>query len=196
MKTQILTLFLALPGAALAQDSAGLDAADFKGRPYSPYADRDYPTRLLFGDVHVHSGLSADAGGGGTRLMPRDAGAMLYLQGDLGDFLREGLDFAEDALVSNLEDLVREVWGSPGAAEVSLETLIVQLGQAAVRDHHRPPTLPTRRDVHTDIPTDIPTDPHPRARESFGGGGDKKNKRMSYEENKFVRAIECIVCKH
>ena len=39
---------------------------------YSPYADREFPTRLLFGETHVHSALSADAGGGGTRLMPRD----------------------------------------------------------------------------------------------------------------------------
>jgi len=73
MKTQILTLFLALPGAALAQDSAGLDAADFKGRPYSPYADRGFPTEVYFGDTHVHTSISADAGGGGTRLGPRDA---------------------------------------------------------------------------------------------------------------------------
>ena len=56
-----------------AQDSAGLDAADLKGRPYSPYADRAFPTDVYFGDTHVHTGLSADAGGGGTRLMPRDA---------------------------------------------------------------------------------------------------------------------------
>lgn len=28
---------------------------------------------MFFGDTHVHTGLSADAGGGGTRLMPRDA---------------------------------------------------------------------------------------------------------------------------
>ena len=39
---------------------------------YSPYADRDYPTQLLFGETHIHSALSADAGGGGTTLLPRD----------------------------------------------------------------------------------------------------------------------------
>lgn len=39
---------------------------------YSPYADRDYPTKLLFGETHIHSALSSDAGGGGTTLMPRD----------------------------------------------------------------------------------------------------------------------------
>ncbi|MEH6587615.1 MAG: DUF3604 domain-containing protein [Halioglobus sp.] len=39
---------------------------------YSPYANREFPTQLLFGETHVHSALSADAGGGGTRLMPRD----------------------------------------------------------------------------------------------------------------------------
>ncbi len=43
------------------------------GRPYSPYADRAFPTHVYFGDTHVHTGLSADAGGGGTVLMPRDA---------------------------------------------------------------------------------------------------------------------------
>ena len=41
--------------------------------PYSPYVDKSFPTKVLFGDVHVHTGLSGDAGGGGTRLMPRDA---------------------------------------------------------------------------------------------------------------------------
>ncbi len=43
------------------------------GRPYSPYADRAFPTNVYFGDTHVHTGLSADAGGGGTTLMPRDS---------------------------------------------------------------------------------------------------------------------------
>ncbi|MDV7144635.1 DUF3604 domain-containing protein [Tropicimonas sp. TH_r6] len=59
---------------AAAQDainSEGLSGPS--GRPYSPYADRSYPTQVYFGDTHVHTGLSGDAGGGGTRLMPRDA---------------------------------------------------------------------------------------------------------------------------
>ena len=40
---------------------------------YSPYANQSFPTKVLFGDVHVHTGLSGDAGGSGTRLMPKDA---------------------------------------------------------------------------------------------------------------------------
>jgi Protein of unknown function (DUF3604) len=58
---------------AMAQDSAGLDPEFLKGRPYSPYADRGFPTQVFFGDTHVHTALSADAGGGGTRLLPRDS---------------------------------------------------------------------------------------------------------------------------
>lgn len=79
MKYSLLAFFVSAIGLALAhnvavaQDSAGLDAAEFKGRPYSPYADRAFPTQVYFGDTHVHTGLSADAGGGGTKLMPRDA---------------------------------------------------------------------------------------------------------------------------
>lgn len=42
-------------------------------RPYSPYADRKFPTRPLFGDTHLHTGLSLDAGIFGARLRPRDA---------------------------------------------------------------------------------------------------------------------------
>lgn len=48
-------------------------ASVFKGRPYSPYAERKFPTQVYFGDTHVHTALSTDAGLGGTRLLPRDA---------------------------------------------------------------------------------------------------------------------------
>jgi hypothetical protein len=58
--------------AQYAADPGAAEAA-LPGRPYSPYADRGFPTEVYFGDVHVHTGLSTDAGGGGTRLMPRDA---------------------------------------------------------------------------------------------------------------------------
>ena len=42
-------------------------------RPYSPYADRNFPTRPLFGDTHLHTAVSFDAGIFGARLSPRDA---------------------------------------------------------------------------------------------------------------------------
>lgn len=41
--------------------------------PYSPYAGRNFPTRPFFGDTHLHTGFSFDAGAFGARLTPRDA---------------------------------------------------------------------------------------------------------------------------
>ena len=67
-------LLLLCPTAS-AQDGISPEGlgSQIAGRPYSPYADRTYPAQVYFGDTHVHTGLSADAGGGGTRLMPRDS---------------------------------------------------------------------------------------------------------------------------
>ncbi len=75
-----LTLFalflVSLPQLA-AQDAGTLDAETAKKlygkRPYSPYADRKYPTRPYFGDTHLHTGFSMDAGVWGATLTPRDA---------------------------------------------------------------------------------------------------------------------------
>jgi hypothetical protein len=71
-------IFLALATAvaipAGAQDiPPDATAGVLAGRPYSPYANRAFPERVYFGDTHVHTALSADAGGGGTRLLPRDS---------------------------------------------------------------------------------------------------------------------------
>jgi hypothetical protein len=44
-----------------------------KKRPYSPYANRNFPERPLFGDTHLHTAVSFDAGMLGTTLMPADA---------------------------------------------------------------------------------------------------------------------------
>ena len=41
--------------------------------PYSPYVGRNDPTRPFFGDTHLHTSFSFDAGAFGARLTPRDA---------------------------------------------------------------------------------------------------------------------------
>jgi hypothetical protein len=53
-------------------DKASAEGA-FKKPPYSPYAGRNFPTRPFFGDTHVHTAFSMDAGAFGCRLSPRDA---------------------------------------------------------------------------------------------------------------------------
>jgi hypothetical protein len=40
---------------------------------YSPYANNNYPTRVLWGDTHLHTNLSLDARAGGARLGPEEA---------------------------------------------------------------------------------------------------------------------------
>jgi hypothetical protein len=40
---------------------------------YSPYANRDFPTRPFFGDTHLHTSFSMDAGAFGARLGPKEA---------------------------------------------------------------------------------------------------------------------------
>jgi hypothetical protein len=75
-----------LPTAGAAEHGAGTavpsemgeirpaDPAKFHKEPgYSPYAGRRYPERPLFGDQHVHTGWSADAGMSGATLTPEDA---------------------------------------------------------------------------------------------------------------------------
>jgi hypothetical protein len=80
-----LDLLAALLGSLLlgtlpvqAQDAGAADKAKLEkvhpSKPgYSPYAGRTFPTRPLFGDTHLHTGFSMDAGAFGARLTPRDA---------------------------------------------------------------------------------------------------------------------------
>jgi hypothetical protein len=44
-----------------------------KKPPYSPYAGRHFPERVYWGDTHLHTSFSVDAGAFGCRLTPRDA---------------------------------------------------------------------------------------------------------------------------
>ncbi len=50
-----------------------LSPDSFPKRPYSPPAGRRFPTQVFWGDTHVHTGYSMDAGAFGARLGPRDA---------------------------------------------------------------------------------------------------------------------------
>lgn len=54
-------------------DTAQLEKVHAAKAPYSPYAGRDFPTRPLFGDTHLHTAFSMDAGAFGARLAPVDA---------------------------------------------------------------------------------------------------------------------------
>ena len=77
------SLALILPGIAQdaspgASDVGTLDKSAAEKlfpakRPYSPYAGRNFPTRPLFGDTHLHTSFSMDAGAFGAKLGPSDA---------------------------------------------------------------------------------------------------------------------------
>jgi len=45
----------------------------YPGKAYSPYAQRNFPSEVLWGDTHLHTGLSVDAGLFGARLGLDDA---------------------------------------------------------------------------------------------------------------------------
>ncbi len=67
-----------LPAMAYESDSGALTKQQaervYPTKPaYSPYADRNFPTRPYFGDTHLHTSYSMDAGAFGARLGPRDA---------------------------------------------------------------------------------------------------------------------------
>jgi len=73
-----LIAMLALP--AVAGDTVGLPAPSGAAadafpaqQHFSPYAGRNFPTQVFWGDTHLHTGMSMDAGAFGCRLGPEDA---------------------------------------------------------------------------------------------------------------------------
>ena len=66
---------LALP--ALAMDFGNPSVENLKGlypgKAYSPYAKRSFPSNVYWGDTHLHTGLSLDAGLFGATTGPEDA---------------------------------------------------------------------------------------------------------------------------
>ncbi len=69
---------LVLMAAPASAQDAGTPTSEllsevYTGKAYSPYAKRNFPERPLWGDSHLHTNLSMDAGLFGNRLPPRDA---------------------------------------------------------------------------------------------------------------------------
>jgi hypothetical protein len=73
MNSRLLNLFvtslllLVLPGMAYAQHDAGIPQVEdvaslYPGKAYSPWAERSFPSRVYWGETHLHTGLSLDAG--------------------------------------------------------------------------------------------------------------------------------------
>ncbi len=75
--TRLVGACLLIASPAAAQDTGtpskvSLSAA-YTGKAYSPYAHRNFPERPLWGDSHLHTSLSMDAGLFGNRLPPSEA---------------------------------------------------------------------------------------------------------------------------
>jgi hypothetical protein len=83
MKTKTkFTAFSLVLGASLTLPSFGQDigtptpenlSGAYTGKAYSPYAKRNFPERPLWGDSHLHTSLSVDAGLFGNTLPPSEA---------------------------------------------------------------------------------------------------------------------------
>lgn len=67
------TLAFAAQGKAQVVPSEEAAESGFADAPFSPYANRSFPTFPLWGETHLHTGLSLDAGAFGNILGPDDA---------------------------------------------------------------------------------------------------------------------------
>ena len=69
----LLGIFVLCSNLALNSHTLGAPPPTPEPVRYSPYADRDYPVRVFFGDTHHHTANSGDAFMNGNRLSPEEA---------------------------------------------------------------------------------------------------------------------------
>ena len=117
----------ALAQAAASQLQAEPDEVVVGQKQYSPYLNRTFPDRVLWGDTHLHTSISTDAGMVGNFLGPEEAfrfarGEIVRASGGVRSKLVRPLDFlvvadhAENLGLSVLieesnPDLLRNAWG-------------------------------------------------------------------------------------
>ena len=63
--------FAATSVSAQALPDYGVESVPNKDKEYSPYLDRGYPQKILWGDTHLHTGWSTDAGFTGPQMVGR-----------------------------------------------------------------------------------------------------------------------------
>ncbi len=111
---------LALSGVAMAAEfTVDKDTAIQKKPDYSPFVDQHFPTRVLWGDTHLHTSNSVDAGFTGTTLGPEQAyrfarGEEVTASGGMRAKLVRPLDFlviADHAEYFGLATMIRD--GNP-----------------------------------------------------------------------------------
>jgi len=121
----VITLYAINSGLLIAQDVPGV--APSATTNYSPYPAQDFPNQVLFGDTHLHTSFSADAGMLGNTIRPDDAyryakGETVVSSTGIPTRLARPLDFlvisdhAENlglapALASNNAELLATEWG-------------------------------------------------------------------------------------
>ena len=101
---------------------------------YSPYPEQDFPNQVLFGDTHLHTTFSADAGLVGAKLTPDDAyryarGEVVTSNTGLQARLARPLDFL--VVTDHAENL-----GLPYAMETKTRSLLDPVGAG---DHREAP---------------------------------------------------------
>jgi hypothetical protein len=131
-KTAIILLAFLFSGTSIAQAQDAPGPAQ-RAIDYSPFPKQTYPDRVLFGDTHLHTTFSADAGLVGDRLTPDDAyrfakGETVIASSGIPARLRRPLDFL--AVTDHAENL-----GLPPAIAESNEKLLsIEWGKAIHRE--------------------------------------------------------------
>ena len=69
----LIALSVPAPASDIGSPSPEVLKGLYPGKAYSPYAQRSFPSKVYWGETHLHTGLSLDAGLFGNTLGPEDA---------------------------------------------------------------------------------------------------------------------------